>query len=133
MGCTHLCLVSFQMQNLICPNPTISCMAKTEKEIATQYVATTTTCGIKLMPYVSRDNDTAGGDFRFRNHIKANDELIIVDGDGVAGHGIAPIFPNYIADLQSTVKIGGVDIVIAGDDADVCGELATGSDNVNIN
>ena len=41
--------------------------------------------------------------------------------------------PDVPADLQSTVKIGGIDIVIAGDDADICGELATGSDNVNIN
>ena len=87
------------------------------------------------MPGVSRDNDTAGGDLiPSQTTVKANDELIIVDGDGVAGHGIAPHLPQTIsADLQSTVKIGGVDIVIAGDDADICGELATGSDNVNIN
>ena len=87
------------------------------------------------MPGVSRDNDTAGGDLiPSQTTVKANDELIIVDGDGVAGHGIAPHIPQTIsADLQSTVKIGGVDIVIAGDDADVCGELATGSDNVSIN
>ena len=62
------------------------------------------------MPGVSRDNDTAGGDLiPSQSTVKANDELIIVDGDGVAGHGIAPHIPQTIsADLQSTVKIGGV-------------------------
>ena len=60
------------------------------------------------MPGVSRDNDTAGGDLiPSQTTVKANDELIIVDGDGVAGHGIAPHLPQTIsADLQSTVKIG---------------------------
>ena len=51
------------------------------------------------MPGVSRDNDTAGGDLiPSQTTVKANDELIIVDGDGVAGHGIAPhpqLYPRF--------------------------------------
>jgi len=86
------------------------------------------------MPGVSRDNDSAGGDLiPSQSTVRANDEEIIVDGDGVAGHGVAPHTPQTIsADLNSTVSIGGKNIVVAGDDADVCGELATGSDNVSI-
>lgn len=86
------------------------------------------------MPGVSRDNDTAGGDLiPSQTTVKVDGELVIVDGDGVAGHGVAPHLPQTIsADLNTTVSIDGKNIVVAGDDADVCGELATGSSTVNI-
>ncbi len=86
------------------------------------------------MPGVSRDNDKAGGDLiPSQSTVKVDDELVIVDGDGVAGHGIAPHIPQTIsADLNDTVSIGGKNIVVAGDDADICGELATGSTTVKI-
>ena len=42
------------------------------------------------MPGVSRDNDTAGGDLiPSQTTVKVDGELVIVDGDGVAGHGVA--------------------------------------------
>lgn len=86
------------------------------------------------MPGVSRDNDAAGGDLiPSQSTVKANDEEIIVSGDGVAGHGIAPHIPQTIsAGINTTVSIGGIDIVVAGDTADICGEAATGSSNVKI-
>jgi len=86
------------------------------------------------VPGISRDNDSAGGDLiPSQSTVRVNGELVIVDGDGVAGHGIFPHIPQTIsATLQSTVKIGGKLIVIAGDPADICGEPATGSSNVFI-
>ena len=55
------------------------------------------------MPGVSRDNDTAGGDLiPSQTTVKVDGELVIVDGDGVAGHGVAPHIPQSIsADLNS--------------------------------
>jgi uncharacterized Zn-binding protein involved in type VI secretion len=86
------------------------------------------------MPGISRDIDTAGGDLiPSQTTVKVNSELVIVNGDGVAGHGIFPHIPQTIsATLQSTVKIGGKLIVIKGDPADICGEPATGSSDVSI-
>lgn len=86
------------------------------------------------MPGVSRDNDTAGGDLQpSQTTVRVDGELVIVDGDGVAGHGPGVHAPQTIsADLNTTVSIGGKNIVVAGDDADVCGELATGSTTVKI-
>ena len=86
------------------------------------------------MPGISRNNDSAGGDLiPSQSTVYVNGELVIVDNDGVAGHGIYPHIPQTIsATLQSTVKIGGKLIVIAGDPANICGEPATGSDNVSI-
>jgi len=86
------------------------------------------------MPGVSRDNDSAGGDLiPSQSTVYVNGELVIVNGDGVAGHGVPPHIPQTIsATLQSSVKIGGKLIVIVGDPADICGELATGSSNVSI-
>jgi len=85
------------------------------------------------MPAVSRNNDTAGGDLiPSQTTVKVNSELVIVDGDGVAGHGVAPHIPQTIsAGTQSTVKVGGKVIVVVGDTADICGEVATGSSNVS--
>ena len=86
------------------------------------------------MPGVSRDNDSAGGDLiPSQSNVYVDGQLVIVDGDGVAGHGVPPHIPQTIsATLQSSVKIGGKLIVIEGDPADICGELATGSSNVSI-
>ena len=86
------------------------------------------------MPGISRNNDAAGGDLiPSQSTVYVNGELVIVDGDGVAGHGIFPHIPQtVVSTLQSTVKIGGIKIIIAGDPASVCGEPATGSSNVSI-
>ena len=86
------------------------------------------------MPGVSRDNDSAGGDLiPSQSSVFVDGQLVIVDGDGVAGHGIFPHIPQTIsATLQSTVKVGGKLVVIAGDPADICGEPASGSSNVSI-
>jgi len=85
------------------------------------------------MPGISRDNDTAGGDLiPSQTTVFANSELVIVDGDGVAGHGPAPHIPQTITAGSNNVFIGGIAVVNAGDKADVCGEAATGSANVNV-
>jgi uncharacterized Zn-binding protein involved in type VI secretion len=86
------------------------------------------------VPGISKDDDTAGGDLiASQITVKVNSQKVIVDGDGVAGHGIFPHIPQTIsATLQSTVKIGGKLVVIKGDPADVCGDPATGSSNVFI-
>lgn len=86
------------------------------------------------MPGISRDNDTAGGDLiPSQSTVFVNNELVIVDGDGVAGHGIPPHIPQTIsATINTTVSIGGKNIVVAGDTADICGEAATGSGDVSI-
>ena len=86
------------------------------------------------MAGVSRDNDSAGGDLiPSQTTVFVNGNLVIVNGDGVAGHGIYPHIPQTIsATLQSTVKIGGKLIVVEGDPADICGEPATGSSSVFI-
>jgi uncharacterized Zn-binding protein involved in type VI secretion len=86
------------------------------------------------MPGISRNNDAAGGDLiPSQSTVKVNNQEVIVNGDGVAGHGIYPHIPQTIsATLQSTVKVGGKLVVIAGDPADICGEPASGSSNVSI-
>ena len=76
------------------------------------------------MPGVSCDNDTAGGDL-----IPSQGTVKVV----IQVHGPPPHTPQTItAVLNSTVKIGGIAVVVAGDTADVCGEAATGSANVSI-
>jgi len=86
------------------------------------------------MPGISRDSDSAGGDLiPSQSTVRVNSESVIVNGDGVAGHGISPHIPQTIVStLQSTVKIGGIKVIIAGDPASICGESATGSSNVSI-
>jgi len=83
------------------------------------------------MAGVSRDNDTAGGDLiPSQGTVFANGQLVIVDNDAVAGHGVgehaAPTIP---AGNQSKIYAEGKLIVISGDDA-TCGHLATGSADV---
>lgn len=87
------------------------------------------------MPGVSRDNDTAGGDLiPSQTTVFANDEEVIVSGDGVEGHGSAPHIPQTISSgVQSTVSVGGINVVVEGDDADICLHLSTGSNTVRIN
>jgi len=86
------------------------------------------------MPGVSRDNDTAGGDLiPSQTTVFVNNELVIVNGDGVADHGNNEHNAQTIsATINSTVQIGEIAVVIAGDPADVCGEAATGSPDVKI-
>ena len=46
---------------------------------------------------ICRDNDAAGGDLiPSQNTVFANGERVIVNGDGVAGHGIFPHIPQTI-------------------------------------
>lgn len=86
------------------------------------------------MPGVSRDNDSAGGDLiPSQSDVYVNNELVIIDGDGVAGHGIPPHIPQTIsATINTTVYVHNKLVVVAGDTADVCGEAATGSGDVFI-
>jgi uncharacterized Zn-binding protein involved in type VI secretion len=84
------------------------------------------------MPGISRNNDTADGDLiPSQATVFANGELVIVDGDDVAGHGSgAHASPTMIAG-SNNVSIGGIAVVNAGDLA-TCGDAATGSANVNV-
>jgi len=84
------------------------------------------------MPGISRNNDTADGDLiPSQSTVFANGELVIVDGDDVAGHGSgAHASPTMIAG-SNNVSIGGIAVVNAGDLA-TCGDAATGSANVNV-
>ena len=84
------------------------------------------------MPGISRDNDTAVGDLiPSQTTVFANNKLVIVDGDDVAGHGPgAHASPTMIAG-SNNVFIGGVAVVNAGDLA-TCGDASTGSANVNV-
>ena len=87
------------------------------------------------MPGIALDSDTAGGDLGpSQQTVKVNGQLVIVDGDSVAGHGIFPHIPQTIAaNTQSTVKIGGILVCVQGDPAVICGEGATpSSPNVSI-
>ena len=84
------------------------------------------------MPGISRNNDTADGDLiPSQATVFANGELVIVDGDDVAGHGSgAHASPTMIAG-SNNVSIGGIAVVNAGDLA-TCGDAATGSANVKV-
>ena len=88
------------------------------------------------MPGISRDNDTAVGDLiPSQTTVFANNKLVIVDGDDVAGHPPGGVhsgtpLPTMIAG-SNNVFIGGVAVVNAGDLA-TCGDASTGSANVNV-
>ena len=85
------------------------------------------------MPGISRDNDTAGGDLQpSQKTVFANNEEVIVDGDGVAGHGTPPHIPQTIIAGSNAVFIGEIAVCNAGDKAAVCGEPSTGSSDVNV-
>ena len=83
------------------------------------------------MPGISRDNDSAGGDLvPSQTTVFANGEEVIVDGDTVAGHGPYPHTPQTVVAGSNNVFVNDIAVVNAGDPAAVCGEPATGSDNV---
>ena len=61
------------------------------------------------MPGISRDNDTSGGDLiPTQSTVFANGEKVIVDDDGVAGHGVLPHIPQNIIAGSNKVFIGGI-------------------------
>jgi uncharacterized Zn-binding protein involved in type VI secretion len=83
------------------------------------------------MPGISRDNDSAGGDLiPSQTTVFANGEEVIVNGDGVAGHGVFPHIPQTITAGSNNVFVGGIAVVNAGDPASICAEGATGSSDV---
>ena len=86
------------------------------------------------MPGVARNNDTAGGDLiPSQSTVKVNNELVIIDNDGVAGHGPPPHIPQTLpASINTTVKVANKNVCVTGDPASVCGEPATGSGDVSI-
>jgi uncharacterized Zn-binding protein involved in type VI secretion len=83
---------------------------------------------------ISRNGDTAGGVMsNTQSTVSVNGSKVIVDGDPVAVHGIFPHIAQVVNSTnQSSVKIGGVKVVVIGDPASICGEPATGSNNVSI-
>jgi len=83
------------------------------------------------MPGIARDNDSAGGDLiPSQSSVFANNEAVIVDGDGVAGHGVFPHIPQTIVAGSNNVFIGDIAVCNAGDPASICGEPASGSSDV---
>ena len=86
------------------------------------------------MAGISRNGDTAGGVMsNTQSTVSVNGSKVIVDGDPVAVHGIFPHIAQVVnSSNQSSVKIGGVKVVVVGDPASICGEQATGSNNVSI-
>ena len=85
------------------------------------------------MPGICRDNDTAGGDLiPSQTTVRINNELVILDGDAVEGHGPGEhASPTMVASINTTVKLFGKLICVAGDQA-TCGDVATGSSDVSI-
>ena len=82
------------------------------------------------MPGISRNTDTAGGDLiPSQSTVYANNELVIVNGDAVAGHGSSTHSnPTMIAG-SNNVFVGEIAVVNAGDSA-TCEHTASGSDDV---
>jgi len=84
------------------------------------------------MPGISRDNDSAGGDLiPSQSSVYANNEEVIVNGDGVAPH--APLIPPHISASMvagsNKVFVENKAVVNAGDSA-TCGHAASGSSDV---
>lgn len=86
------------------------------------------------MPGVSTNADTAGGALTsLQSTVTINGQPVVVSGSAVAGHGVFPHIPQTItASLNTKVSINGINIVVAGDTADICGDVATGSGTVSI-
>tara|TARA_R110000796_G_scaffold77945_1_gene174163 strand:+ start:37 stop:303 length:267 start_codon:yes stop_codon:yes gene_type:complete len=86
------------------------------------------------MPGICRDGtDSSGGTLSAsQSSVFANGDAVIVDGDAVAGHGVAPHIPQTIIAGSNNVFIGGVDVCNAGDGNSVCGHTASGSSDVNV-
>jgi uncharacterized Zn-binding protein involved in type VI secretion len=55
-----------------------------------------------------------------------------VNGDAVAGHGVAPHTPQTIIAGSNNVFIGGIAVVNAGDGNSSCGHTSSGSSNVMV-
>jgi uncharacterized Zn-binding protein involved in type VI secretion len=83
------------------------------------------------MPGISRNNDSSGGDLSpSQSKVFANSELVIVDNDGVAGHGILPHIAQNIIAGSNNVFIGNIAVCNEGDGNTICGHTASGSGNV---
>ena len=83
------------------------------------------------MPGISRDSDKAGGDLvPSQGTVFANNQLVIVNGDTVAGHGISPHGQQTIIAANNNVFVANKLVANAGDKASSCGEAATGSSDV---
>ncbi len=79
------------------------------------------------MPGISRDSDSSGGDLSpSQSTVFANGSKVIVNGDAVAGHGVAPHIPQTIVAGSNNVFIGGIAVVNAGDSNSVCGHPSSG-------
>ncbi len=64
--------------------------------------------------------------------VKINGSPVSVIGDAVASHGTGPHVAATLVVGSTTVFAGGIGVVRAGDAAS-CGDVATGSANVNAN
>lgn len=85
------------------------------------------------MPGISRDSDTAGGDLvPSQGTVFANNQLVIIDGDTVAGHGRSPHNTQTIIAKNNNVYVANKLVVNAGDVASNCNEAASGSANVGV-
>lgn len=83
------------------------------------------------MPGISRNNDAAGGDLvPSQGTVFANNQLVIIDGDTVAGHGDPPHQTQTIIAANNQVYVANKLVVNAGDKASSCGEAASGSSDV---
>lgn len=87
------------------------------------------------MPGVCRNGtDSAGGALiASQNTVSANGDAIVVHGDNVTPHGVAPhgpAPPTMIAG-SNNVFIGGIAVCNAGDLA-TCGHAASGSGDVSV-
>lgn len=82
------------------------------------------------MPGISRDNDSAGGDLvASQSSVYANGQLVIVDGDAVAPHGVSPHDAPTITAGSNNVFAEGIAVVNQGDSA-TCGHTSGGSSDV---
>lgn len=83
------------------------------------------------MPGITRNGDIAGGAIsNTQTKVKADSKFIIVVGDPIASHGLAPHSSATMSGASSKVKAGGKFVCRAGDSA-TCGHTANGSSDVN--
>jgi len=84
------------------------------------------------MSGICRDNDTAGGDLiPSQTKVYANGEKVIVHGDLVANHGVAPHNAPTMVAGSNDVYVSGIAVCNANDLA-TCGHTATGSGDVGV-
>jgi uncharacterized Zn-binding protein involved in type VI secretion len=82
------------------------------------------------MPGICRDNDNAVGDLiPSQNTVFAEGQAVIINGDSVASHGIAPHDAPTMVAGSNDVFVTGVAVCNAGDLA-TCGDAASGSSTV---